>query len=158
MRSITTKTARALLQITFAATGVVAVAMGINALLEFIHAVPRVGDIVAFTLTSPQYGDEDTRLIVRRQDQFGCVLDMGVLRDYGGSIVVESQIGSDGKGFRVHWAGDHTSAGASNCGNEAELIVDQHDMDVLALTAGGYGIGPKRGMHFADAEIYSTAR
>ena len=83
-------------------------------------------------------------LIVQRQDQFGCVLDTGVLRQSGGSLVVEGQVIGTAGSFRVHWAGLETSAGAGNCGGDADLILDGRELDVLALHAGGYGSGIKR--------------
>jgi hypothetical protein len=39
----------------------------------------------------------------------------------------------------VHWAGERTAADTGNCGNNADLILDERELDILALGAGGYG-------------------
>jgi hypothetical protein len=79
-----------------------------------------------------------------RQDQFGCVLDLSVLRRSGGNLVVETEIGGNARNFGVHWAGGCTSDNTANCGGNVDLIIDRRDLDILALSAGGYGIGRKR--------------
>ena len=60
------------------------------------------------------------RLLVRRQDQFGCVLDLNVLRQSGGSLIVEIRPGNGASDFRVHWAGARTSDDPGNCGNDTD--------------------------------------
>jgi hypothetical protein len=46
--------------------------------------------------------------------------------------------------FRVHWAGQRTSSDTGNCGDHADLILDGMELDLLALSAGGYGTDQKR--------------
>jgi hypothetical protein len=57
----------------------------------------------------------------------------------GGSLVVEQRL--DGlQAYRVHWAGGATSAGVANCGNEADLIVERADLQLLSNAVGGPGV------------------
>jgi hypothetical protein len=105
---------------------------------------PSVGDIVSFTNLPAPSVEEATRLLVHREDQFGCVLDLSVLRQSGGSFVVESEVAGAPDSFRVHWAGTRTTAGAASCGSDADLILQRRDLDRMALAVGGYGVGSKR--------------
>jgi hypothetical protein len=58
----------------------------------------------------------------------------------GGSLVfVARQIATDGS-YMIHWAGSHTSNGASDCGSSADLLVSKRDLLGLAGAAGGFGI------------------
>lgn len=136
--------ARAMPPAIIAAACLLTVCIAVNAVAGLASATPRVGDIVAFIPSPIEPMDGDIRLLVRRLDQFGCVLDLGVLRQSGGSLVVETKIGgNDAGGFGVHWAGPRTSADSSNCGSDADLIVDHRDLDILAVAADGYGMGFK---------------
>jgi hypothetical protein len=126
------------------AAGVLASALALSVILRLAQTTPHVGDIVAFVPSSAARANEGAPLLVHRQDQFGCVLDLNVLRRSGGSLIVEAQAGAGVGGFRVHWAGVRTSDDPGNCGSEAELTVDRLDLDALSLSAGGYGVGPKR--------------
>jgi hypothetical protein len=116
----------------------------VNAIAAMAHIKPHIGDIVAFTPSTDPQDEDGTRLIVHRSTQFGCILDLSVLRRSGGSLVVESQVTEAGDSFRVHWAGERTSADNANCGRSADLVLDAQELDILALNAGGYGTGPKR--------------
>jgi hypothetical protein len=115
----------------------------VHAIAAMAHIRPHIGDIVAFTPSADQLTEDGTRLIVRRSSQFGCILDLSVMRQSGGSLVVESQITEKAGSFRVHWAGQRTSADTANCGTNADLILDGQELDILAISAGGYGAGPK---------------
>jgi hypothetical protein len=115
-----------------------------SAIAAMTHATPRVGDIVAFTPVAGQPVEGSTRLIVNRPNQFGCVLDLGIIRRSGGSLVVESEMTDAAGSFRVHWAGQRTSSDTGNCGDHADLILDGMELDLLALSAGGYGTDQKR--------------
>jgi hypothetical protein len=115
----------------------------VNAIAAMAHLRPHIGDIVAFTPSADQGFENNTRLIVHRPDQFGCVLDLNVLRHTGGSLMVESQVAETTGSFRVHWAGQRTSTDNANCGAQADLILDGQELDILALSAGGYGAGTK---------------
>ena len=119
-----------------------AVASFSDAISELAHPAAHLGDIIAFTASSGEPAPESARLMVHRQDRFGCVLDLNFLRRSGGSLIVEGQ-SDTGKSFRVHWAGKRTTADTASCGEQADLIVDSGDLDRLALAAGGYGAGRK---------------
>ena len=142
MRTSNNRTARALGPAIVAAASVLATAVALNVIVGLAYITPHVGDIVAFrpTQTAPF---EAARLIVHRPDQLGCVLDLNVLRRSGGSLVIETQTDTPGRTFRVHWAGPRTSDEPSNCGKEADLVVDRLDLDILSMSAGGYGVSPK---------------
>ena len=116
----------------------------VNAIAAMVHVRPHIGDIIAFTPAADQAVDDTTRLIVHRPNQFGCILDLGVLHHAGGSLVVESEAGETAGSFRVHWAGQRTSSDNANCGAQADLILDRQELDILALSVGGYGAGPKQ--------------
>jgi hypothetical protein len=151
MRTINEIAARALRPVVVVAGCGLVVAVAVNRIVELARATPHVGDILAFVPSTIVLGEEDTRLLVHQQDQFGCVLDLNVLRRSGGSLIVETEI--DGaKNFRVHWAGERTSADTGNCGSDADLVVDHRELSILALSAGGYGIGPK-GMRVFGGDI-----
>jgi hypothetical protein len=115
----------------------------VNAIAAMAHLRPHIGDIVSFTSTPDLTGEDNRRLIVHRTDQFGCVLDLSALRHTGGSLMVESQVEETDGSFRVHWAGQRTSTDNANCGAQADLILDGQELDILALSAGGYGAGTK---------------
>jgi hypothetical protein len=116
---------------------------GVNAIAAMAHLSPHIGDIVSFTPSADQGVEDNTRLIVHRPGQFGCVLDLSVLRHTGGSLMVESQVAETSGSFRVHWAGQRTSTDNASCGAQADLILDEQELDILALSAGGYGAGTK---------------
>jgi len=137
MPTPTTKTLRAPHPIAVAAACGLAVAATVTALANLAAAEPHVGDMIVFRPAAIRSNHPGPRLMVHRQDAFGCTLEMGVLRDFGGSLVVESRIDSGANWFRVHWAGDRTSADAANCGHQADLIVNRNDLAMLASTAGG---------------------
>jgi hypothetical protein len=127
-----------------AGLGCIIVALtAVHAIAAMAHIRPHIGDIVAFTASVDTPTEDGTRLIVHRPNQFGCILDLSVLRQSGGSLVVESQVADTSGSFRVHWAGQRTSADTANCGTHADLVLDGQELDILALSAGGYGAGPK---------------
>jgi hypothetical protein len=128
--------------------GVLASALALSAIMRLAQTTPHVGDIVAFVPSLTAHASQGTPLLVHRQDQFGCVLDLNVLHRSGGSLIVEAQAGAGAGSFRVHWAGVRTSDDPGNCGSEAELTVDRLDLEALALSAGGYGVGRKRSALF----------
>jgi hypothetical protein len=137
-------TARAMRPAIVAAACLLTAAVAVNAIVALTHASPHLGDIVAFAPSATVPSGDGTRLVVRRKGQTDCVLDLAVLRRSGGSLVVDTEIVGDTGGFGAHWAGPRTSDAVGNCGGDAELLVDHTDLDILAMSAGGYGIGPKR--------------
>ncbi|MDR3530430.1 MAG: hypothetical protein P4L90_07760 [Rhodopila sp.] len=141
MRMTNHKKTWAVLPAVVAAAGALAAAMTLKAMTVMARATPHVGDIIAFAASLDVPIDNGTRLLVHRQDRFGCVLDLNILRHSGGSLVVESQIAGDGRNFRLHWAGERTSADTGNCGGDADLIADHRDLDILAKAAGALDSG-----------------
>ena len=57
----------------------------------------------------------------------------------GGSVIVESRDPRPSFGYRVHWAGTHSSTDGADCGASADLLVNLDDIELLATAAGGYG-------------------
>ncbi len=72
-----------------------------------------------------------------------CILSPGRMAKGGGSLVVEARQMTSPPVYRVHWAGSHTSSGSDDCGAAADLVLSRSDLQKLANTAGGYGVGPK---------------
>ncbi len=144
MRTINTKLIRVLVPAAAAASGVLAGAIMWNVIVTLAHPAPQVGDIVAFIPSAATPADDGTRLIVHRQDQSGCVLDLNVLRQSGGSLLIENQTAASPPSFNAHWAGARTSADAADCGPQADLIVDRLDLAILSFSAGGYATTPRR--------------
>ena len=143
MPTIAKKAVRAIAPTIVAAACVLGVLFVVNKIVDLARGTPHVGDILAFVPSTTEPGESGTRLLVHRRNQFGCVLDLNVIRRSGGSLIVETEAGGGAGNFRVHWAGDRTSAGTENCGIDADLIVDRSDLNILALSAGGYGVAPK---------------
>jgi hypothetical protein len=148
MRTTNDKIVRTLLPVVTGAGCMVTLLVAMNAITQFSHATPRIGDMVSFIASPQQQADGGTRVAAHRPDQFGCALDLNTLRHSGGSVVVESEINLAPGSFRVHWAGERTTAGTGNCGANADLILNTHELDILASAAGGYGAGPARTLAF----------
>lgn len=144
MRTKNEKMVRTLLPVAAGAACMIFLLAAMNGIVELQDATPRIGDIIAFTPSRQQAVDGGLRLIAQRLDQFGCILDLNILQHSGGSLVVESQV-LEAKGmFRVHWAGGRTTADSGNCGEDADLILNAHEMDVLASAADAYDPLQKR--------------
>jgi hypothetical protein len=69
-----------------------------------------------------------------------CVLASDVMGATGGSLVIEARRGGSDPGYIVHWAGGPTSAAASNCGSDVDLMVAKQDLMGLVGAAGGFGL------------------
>jgi hypothetical protein len=115
---------------------------------ELGHGTPdpvAVGDIIAFEPDpGPISGSAvlaSGRIAVHRPNQFGCILDLDTLRRYGGSLVAEARLASEGESYRMHWAGERTAPNSGDCGPNADLIVERSDLRRLAAAAGGYVVG-----------------
>jgi hypothetical protein len=106
---------------------------------------PAVGDIIAFDPSSDPISaaSENVRLTAGRENKASCVLDLDTITHRGGSMVLEARAPGISKGFFLHWAGERTTSDTEDCGRNADLMVDRRDIDILALTAGGYGIDQK---------------
>jgi hypothetical protein len=109
---------------------------------------PKVGDIVAFR---PASQDTDmwqmtipaTLVSAMGSPLAACSLDPNVMADKGGSLVVEGLEDQPSLQYRVHWAGSETARVAGNCGTSANLLVSRTDLQRLANSAGGFGVGDK---------------
>jgi hypothetical protein len=73
----------------------------------------------------------------------GCILNPNVMAADGGSLVVESRQETSPPLYGLHWAGGHTANGAADCGQAADVTVTRVDLQKLANSAGGFGIGNK---------------
>ncbi len=118
--------------------------VGTIGLLQHVGKLgPKVGDIVAFEPVDSFSRDmkarveavaTDTRLAAK------CVLDVQAMHASGGSLVIEARLPQTQHGYRVHWAGRHSSDDGTDCGSSAELLLNQDDLEVLAMAAGGFGV------------------
>jgi hypothetical protein len=127
------------------------VAAGAATLISFVRSGAAVGDLIVFEPNAGPVADTEPRLVVHRPDQFGCVLDLNTIRQSGGSLIIEARLSGDGQNYRLHWAGERTTADSGDCGHSADLIVDHSDLDNLAVAAGGFGLGHKRTPVFTTA-------
>jgi hypothetical protein len=103
-----------------------------------VHFGPRVGDMLVFR---PGHSSGTSRAIevTRASQSADCVLAPSVMREQGGSLVVEEKLPASWI-YRVHWAGGPTSAGSEDCGPSADLVVAVEDLRFLAYAAGGVGV------------------
>jgi hypothetical protein len=111
---------------------------------------PNVGDIVAFDPFDSMSRDMQasvTAVHTGRQHGVACVLDVRAMHAGGGSLVIESRQPATTNGLRVHWAGARTADDVAGCGSSAELLLNQDDVEVLAMAAGGFGVTAARGFH-----------
>jgi hypothetical protein len=114
---------------------------------------PAVGDIVRFDPQGYLPVDIHTQVTAARADTSGCVLDLEAIHRNGGSLIVEQRYpGSGSARYQVHWAGPRSSEGASDCGHDADLMLDDTNLELLAMAAGGWGIGHK---HVAPSDLWS---
>ena len=106
---------------------------------------PSVGDVIRFDPNGRMPVDISTQIDARRVNASGCVLDMDTIHQTGGSLVIEERLpgAPDTPRYRVHWAGSRTAAGDRNCGRQADLMLDDSNLDVLAMAAGGWGASHK---------------
>jgi hypothetical protein len=119
--------------------GCLVLAAGIIATLlpNLTRAAPKVGDIVVFSPADDRGASDAARIAVRRLGLPGCVLDLDAIRRTGGSLVVEARLTRPEPAFRLHWAGQRTSVAGDDCGNSADMIIEEADMTNLAFAAGG---------------------
>jgi hypothetical protein len=137
--------------VVFGAAILLAAVGAINIVSVIVRDGPRVGDIITFDYARDSPMANDARLLVHRPGQFACVLDVNVLKVNGGSLIVEARMPGETRAIHLHWAGGKTSADTADCGPTADLIVDHRDIDILALAAGGYGVGPRPPFAFTNS-------
>src|SRR5579859_682615 len=102
-----------------------------------LDLAPVVGDILVFKKGARM--PSDWAFTANNNNAVVCTLDPSVMARAGGSLVVEQRL-DDSQAYRVHWAGGATSAGVANCGNEADLIVERADLQLLSNAVGGPGV------------------
>jgi hypothetical protein len=101
---------------------------------------PRIGDILVFRSGAQVPADWEFAVItVTDQLPVSCNLRPDVMASGGGSLVVEQRSGNK-RMYRVHWAGQHTSNGTSDCGSAADLLVPRGDLQLLTNAVGGAGV------------------
>jgi hypothetical protein len=102
---------------------------------------PKVGDIVAFDPQDSISRDMKAHVMAIPVGQVGtaCELDVQAMHQGGGSLIIESRQPTLNSSIRIHWAGNRTATDGTNCGSSADLVIDQEDVEVLALAAGGFG-------------------
>jgi hypothetical protein len=122
---------RLIVPILLLATALSGVATAMRFIDAWLEARPLVGTVLAFDTTLPRTMKDWTRITVRRADDgaAACVMELGALRTSGGSLVVT---GRRGEAVSVHWAGPRTAGDAKDCGQDAELVLRRHDLDILA--------------------------
>jgi hypothetical protein len=133
--------------LTFVAMTVVCVAIVIGLCIRLAEQLePAVGDIADFSL---QHASQDVLPISVTAKATGrtCELASDVMVRGGGSfVIVARQAATDGS-YLIHWAGSHTSNGATDCGRSADLLVSKRDLLGLAGTVGGFGV------HLAGSKV-----
>lgn len=130
--------------VTTAVLAVVVALVGLGGAIRLAQSAanlgPQVGDILAFEPSRHLNYDSPPQVIADRGKMPQCVLDVGVIHRLGGSLIIESRSPMPNRIYRVHWAGQHSSNGSTDCGASAELQLSTENLDVLALAAGGYGV------------------
>lgn len=116
--------------------------IGLVALITTAFVPPKVGDIMRFHPGATVA--EGLTFTVHRaegavQSRRACVLDPETMEQGGGSLVVEARLLKLHQ-YRLHWIGGATAAGGNNCGNSANLLVKQSDLQTLINAMGGRGI------------------
>src|SRR6185312_3130003 len=113
---------------------------------------PAVGDIITFDPSGKLPRDLHTQVAVARNGRAVCVLDLATVHRDGGSLIVEQRAVNAAAPYRVHWAGKRSSQGAQDCGASADLLIDESNLDLLAMAAGGWGVSHK---HLVPATLWS---
>jgi hypothetical protein len=114
---------------------------------------PAVGDIVQFDPKGYLPMDIHTQVAAQRTDASGCVLDLEAIHRSGGSLIVEQRyLGGGNPRYRVHWAGQQSAKDPGDCGQDTDLVLDDTNLDLLAMAAGGWGVGHK---HIAPSDLWS---
>jgi hypothetical protein len=102
---------------------------------------PRTGDLLIFTPAKHSWLEVEPVEVatIGKASPRSCILDPQVMKQFGGSLLVESTQLHPRLSFRVHWSGSHTSDQATDCGSAVDLRLDDHDLDAMSLSAGGSG-------------------
>ncbi|WP_158929113.1 hypothetical protein [Acidisphaera sp. S103] len=100
---------------------------------------PRIGDIIAFDPTRTVSSDDQTAIKVTpllRPARGACILDPHVMAQAGGSFMIEATSAGAGRGYRLRWAGSHTSDGPTDCGSTGVFLLSHTDVVKLKLSSG----------------------
>jgi hypothetical protein len=111
---------------------------------------PKVGDIVSFDPVESMSRDMKAQVAATPVDNRrggSCVLDVKTMHANGGSLIIEARQPQTQPSFRVHWSGGASSTGGTNCGSSTDLLLNQDDIEVLAMAAGGFGVLAKKLAH-----------
>jgi len=120
-----------------------ALTTGLCAFSELEQLGPTVGNIIVFRSTASStdwWQIKATIAGVWPKDAAArsCSLSPSIMGAGGGSLIVEARRLSSPPVYRVHWAGKHTSEGATDCGTVADLELSRSDLMRLADVAGGF--------------------
>jgi hypothetical protein len=108
---------------------------------------PKVGDIITFDATHPAGFETDTTMTAVGPRGKSCVLDMGSIRKWGGSLVLEQRGEAPDRLYRAHWSGPRTSEDRrTDCGKDADLVLSRTAVTGLIGAAGGFGEDPTSGL------------
>ena len=138
--------------LTLVATVLLTACLGAMSILQLEQFGPQIGAIVVFKPGAERMdlwhvrasaGNDVTPNPNGGAIARACTLSPSAMADGGGSLVVEARHMSSPPIYRVHWAGLRTSNGSDDCGRDADLVLSRTDLQKLANTAGGFGIGPK---------------
>jgi hypothetical protein len=102
-----------------------------------LDLAPRVGDILVFKQDARMPDDWD--FSATKTDAIACTLKPEVMASRGGSLVVEERLDEVGA-YRVHWAGGPTSAGVTDCGSSADVVIGRMELQLLSNAVGGPGV------------------
>jgi hypothetical protein len=104
-----------------------------------VNLGPIVGDVITFDKKAVMPDDMQSQTVLARDAGGECMLDLDTLHNTGGSLIIEARVPGNPASYQVHWAGQQTSPGQYNCGSSAELTLDNSNLDMLAMAAGGWG-------------------
>ena len=116
---------------------------------------PGVGDIVQFDPKGYMPLDIHTQVDATRADASGCVLDLEAIHRTGGSLIVEQRYPGDGNPAlpgALGWPRGAPMAPPTAAG-DADLVLDDSNLDLLAMAAGGWGVGHK---HIEPSDLWSS--
>lgn len=121
-------------------------AIAVIGLLRLADALqPQIGDIIAFDSRQRTSIVAQEKIVVARAGDVtgaACVLDSRIVHASGGSILIEVYQRRPRPQYFVHWAGLHTSAGLTDCGSTADLILSRTDLVELMSAAAGHIVSP----------------
>jgi hypothetical protein len=76
-----------------------------------------------------------------------CVLDVRIMHANGGSLIIEARQPQTRPRFRTRWARGTSSIDGANCGSSTDPLLNQDDIEVPAMAAGGFGVAARKLAH-----------